>query len=133
MTRVCKKCGEEHPIENFPYYKEGSRRYTCSNCMKKYAHKRYEAYKDIQLPSNKAKRALMWEHIFILKGGRKCADCGLDIEGPVYDLHHRDPSVKEFTVGATARRWSKIVEQEVDKCDLLCSVCHRLRHWREEK
>ena len=73
----------------------------------------------------------MWYKIMEHKGGRKCVDCGITSAGPIYDLHHVDPKEKLFNIGAEIRKWSKELEAEVDKCVLLCSNCHRLRHWKE--
>lgn len=60
-------------------------------------------------------------------------DCGWD--GPTYgfDFHHRIPRYKLFTLtGRTlvSRPWSE-VKKEISKCDLLCAICHRKRHWEE--
>jgi len=65
--------------------------------------------------------------------GNVCFDCGLRSEFPaVYDFHHLDPNEKEFSIsrnGAT-RSWDK-VKKEIEKCILLCSNCHRIRHSKE--
>jgi len=67
-----------------------------------------------------------------LKGG-KCFSCGLEYNGTngsLFDFHHIDPSKKKFNVGATkltALSWKKIL-LELDKCNLLCSNCHRIFH-----
>lgn len=62
------------------------------------------------------------------KGG-VCSMCGLESEyTEIYDFHHRDPLGKEFAIGTMlAHPWSRIKE-ELDKCDLLCSNCHRILH-----
>lgn len=60
--------------------------------------------------------------------GGKCLDCGLQFPPFVYDFDHRDPAQKSFTVsnsGSTIS-WERIVV-ELDKCDLVCSNCHRMR------
>ena len=67
----------------------------------------------------------------IIYKGSKCLDCGLSYpEEPyvIFDFHHRDPSEKDVD-------WSKLrlksydnIKIELDKCDLLCSNCHRKRH-----
>ena len=64
--------------------------------------------------------------------GGKCIDCGL-VDHPVcYDFHHRDPKLKEVDWGELKiRKWSSIT-QELDKCDLLCAICHRKKHLRSD-
>jgi hypothetical protein len=61
------------------------------------------------------------------KGG-KCQDCGWIGHVVGYDFHHRDPAQKEFTISSHKNRsWERIVV-ELDKCDLLCAMCHRMKH-----
>ena len=61
--------------------------------------------------------------------GSKCLDCKRDdLNYCCYDFHHRDPKSKDVTWNKLRlRSWKKIVE-ELDKCDLLCACCHRMRH-----
>lgn len=62
--------------------------------------------------------------------GGKCKRCGWhgDISG--FDFHHRNPIEKVFTINArdaANKKWED-VKNELDKCDLLCVLCHRLEH-----
>lgn len=45
------------------------------------------------------------------------------------DLHHLDPSTKEFTVAAALKKvgYERLVA-EISKCVALCAICHRLLH-----
>lgn len=61
------------------------------------------------------------------KGGH-CLDCGGVFQACVYDFHHIDPTQKDFTIGCEdGASWARI-KVELDKCVLLCSNCHRVRH-----
>ncbi len=69
--------------------------------------------------------------------GGKCEKCGLVDDHVVYDFHHTDPNEKEFTIGEkvaslAARNWDK-VREELDKCQLLCVLCHRKHHAGENE
>ena len=60
----------------------------------------------------------------------KCIRCGWsgDISG--FDFHHSDPIQKEFELSGkiiAGIKWEK-VKSELDKCELLCALCHRLEH-----
>ena len=59
---------------------------------------------------------------------QKCNEGDLDIS--CYDFHHVDPSKKEFNLSglnSAKINWNK-VKEELDKCLLLCSNCHRTEH-----
>lgn len=60
--------------------------------------------------------------------GGKCVDCEGVYHPAAFDFHHKDASDKYMNVASLLNRgWPKI-EEEVKKCELLCSNCHRVRH-----
>lgn len=68
--------------------------------------------------------------------GGKCP-CG-EYRLPCMEFDHRDPKTKLVNVSAMiryAKRYTEAeVKAEVDKCDLLCANCHRLKtsaRWKE--
>ena len=73
-----------------------------------------------------------------IKKGRKiihnlkingCAICGYDKCDNALDFHHVNPQDKKFQIIAkTVLSSSLIVAEELDKCILLCSNCHREIH-----
>ncbi len=67
--------------------------------------------------------------------GGKCKKCNWvgDLSG--YDFHHLDPEIKDFNPSAAnlANKSWEVVKQELDKCDLLCAICHRLEHSNYDK
>lgn len=63
--------------------------------------------------------------------GGKCVDCGFSGHSVAFDFDHKNPSEKEFKIsGNYIFRWAEL-KKELDKCELRCSNCHRIRHWRE--
>lgn len=62
--------------------------------------------------------------------GGKCFKCNWNGDLSGYDFHHRDPNEKDFDPSALnlANKSWEIVKQELDKCDLLCAICHRIEH-----
>ena len=85
----------------------------------------YNSERDRQRTKDKRdlKKRLLAEHF-----GDKCVDCGRTYPPCVYDYHHRDPSTKEFEIGSTMYKTLEDLIVEANKCDLLCSNCHRIRH-----
>lgn len=59
--------------------------------------------------------------------GGKCSECSYDKCSDALELHHLNPTDKTFSFGgirAYPRSWKTIVE-ELKKCILVCSNCHR--------
>jgi len=61
--------------------------------------------------------------------GDKCQDCGnRQLCDTAYDFHHRDPATKFANVSSLYdTSWEQLLA-EAQKCDLLCTNCHRKRH-----
>ena len=64
------------------------------------------------------------------KAGLCCVRCGFGKGFPVcLDFHHRDPSLKAFSISVRAPDVSlEVLLIEIAKCDVLCANCHRLVH-----
>ncbi len=61
------------------------------------------------------------------KGG-ECILCGYNKCIQALDFHHTNPSEKDFTIsGKYNLSWDRI-KNELDKCILVCSNCHRELH-----
>lgn len=65
----------------------------------------------------------------------KCEKCGYDNCNASLTFHHKDPEIKEFTIGSLSERMNSvndlnnIIKKELDKCNLLCMNCHREEHF----
>lgn len=62
--------------------------------------------------------------------GGECQICGYSHCPTALELHHVNPDEKDFSFGyimASCRNWNVIYE-EIAKCILLCSNCHREVH-----
>jgi hypothetical protein len=64
------------------------------------------------------------------KSGLKCKICS-ENDIACLDFHHRNSDDKICNIAYAVRRgWSKDrIMKEVDKCDVLCSNCHRKLHY----
>lgn len=83
---------------------------------------------------NKSKYVISWrkrtKDRIIQSFDSKCGICEYSRCSEALDLHHLNPSEKEFSFGkvrACPKSWSKIVV-ELRKCVLLCANCHREYH-----
>lgn len=119
--KICNACGLEKPRDAFyklvsPKYKPAwdCRDALCKICRADYANKRRRKVK---------------EQAIGYKGG-KCVDCGVIGHPSIYDFHHIDTKEKDFSLGNSVKGF-EAVKSELDKCILLCSNCHRIRHYKE--
>jgi len=118
FNKVCNKCKETKPLDLFVKHKQciDGRAGYCKTC-------------DAATVSN-LRRATKLKAI-TYKGGA-CSRCSGVFHPAVYDFHHVDPLEKEADPGSLMGRKWKVVKEELDKCILLCSNCHRLTHAEEE-
>lgn len=91
------------------------------------ARRHYEKHREKFREAQRLKRARMraWYH---RQKERPCADCGQQFPYYVMDFDHRDGSAKVANVNRLVQdaAWEK-VRREIEKCDLVCSNCHRIR------
>jgi hypothetical protein len=64
-----------------------------------------------------------------IDAGGKCSRCQYDTCLEALDFHHKDPSNKLYNVGRDMYEVGmKLIKEEVKKCVLICSNCHRELH-----
>lgn len=56
-----------------------------------------------------------------------CIDCGYADHPVALDLDHRDPEMKIADVSALVSGKLELLLNELDKCDVRCACCHRIR------
>jgi len=115
--KVCSTCNEEKPLTDF--YLRNSRNNKpydrCKKCFNRYCGDRW---------ITKKINAIIYK-------GSKCLDCFLSYPNEpyvIFDFHHREPNEKDFDWGKLRLKSDNTIKSELDKCDLLCSNCHRKRH-----
>ena len=63
--------------------------------------------------------------------GGKCQVCGYNKCIASLDFHHRNPKLKNKNIKDISNNTWKTVQNELDKCILLCCNCHRELHWEK--
>ena len=104
---TCRTCGTKGE-ENF--YK--SAQYQCKSCWNK------RTYQTGIEKLNRLKTA---------RGGC-CERCGYNKYLGALQWHHTDPTVKEYGIGQRRGLTESQLQDEVDKCQLLCANCHAEVH-----
>lgn len=64
-----------------------------------------------------------------IKANSQCVYCG---EGHIacLDFHHKDSSLKEEVISRAVVDWTlERLKTELDKCEIVCSNCHRKIHY----
>jgi len=119
MEKICTCCKTPKPIEYFYNQKDRKTGSSyCKSCFNKFCIKRWQDRKIQAI-----------EYL-----GGKCIDC--DKSHPeypfvIFDFHHLNLYEKDYDWNKLRlKSWDKI-KTELDKCILLCSNCHRIRHFKE--
>jgi hypothetical protein len=132
--KQCPKCKQEKPLSEF---NKNNRRVDglqriCRTCTREADNKSYlksyQTNSKIRLDRNTEtlKRKSEWINSFKVNGCSKCEEKRYH----VLDFHHTDPTQKEMHIGSKKGSYKKI-EQEIKKCIVLCSNCHRDFHYLE--
>lgn len=116
QTKVCSKCGIEKPLSEYHkngFDRQGNQKYRgyCKQCANALESNRYRQKKQ-----------------FIDTQKLQCAKCG-ETRVYVLDYHHKNPAEKEFTVGKLKKGSLETIQNEINKCIVLCANCHREFHY----
>ena len=121
-VKICSICGLEKSVNEF--YSRSHRHNKpydrCKKCFTNYCSERW---------IEKKIEAIKYK-------GSSCLDCGIKFpEEPyvIFDFHHRIPNEKEFVWAKMKLKSEDKIKNELDKCDLLCSNCHRKRHHKKKE
>ena len=118
IEKYCRRCKAWKSLPAFskaPSMRDGRSTY-CTSCQGKESSHRRDAW-------------------YALLGRLSCQVCGYDRCRAALDFHHHDPQEKSFNVSnwlgghVINEKNQKILSVELNKCDILCSRCHRELHW----
>lgn len=115
--KICSTCKKEKPLSYYYARNKKKPKVLCSTC------------RDCNREKNLRKRKEVKKQIVALMGGC-CEICGIIGVPAIYDLHHKDPTIKDFNI--SEKFYTRIGEKlktELQKCQLLCANCHRELHY----
>ena len=133
MELSCSICHIIKPETDFYIHRFPRRKYVCKTCYKL-------RYKDYQIEykaefrerltgTEKSLRKSKKLHAVQIKGSI-CEDCKGVFPACAFDFHHLNSKEKIEEVNFT-KSWNNI-QEELNKCVLLCANCHRIRHHKEK-
>lgn len=134
IERTCRLCNETKIETAFTkdYRSQYKRKYTnkCTSCAVKenavYRSKNRSEYNQKSKDRRHERKLRALEY----KGGI-CVDCKQTVHHSAFDFHHIDPQTKHKDPGLMMSHSDEDLFKELDKCILLCSNCHRVRHFHE--
>ncbi len=110
---LCSKCKTNKEPSMFYLNEDGSRKHSyCKTCQ----------------TQNVLDRQRLWKRKAIEYKGSKCVICQYDKYDGALEFHHKDPSHKEYGLSAGRLKTFLSSKNELDKCLLVCSNCHREIH-----
>lgn len=129
--KTCGKCKETKPFSGFikkSRNKDG-RASACKVCTRKGVRDHYKRnrQKYIDKAARHVKR--MREMVQAIKEESGCIDCDTDYPYFVLEFDHREPTKKVNCVATLVSNGysEKAILNEIKKCDVVCSNCHRIR------
>ena len=101
--------------------------YWCFHCRKKYIKE--NRLKNLQKArqKNNERRKERIEWFQKLKINKPCKDCGLIYEPYCMDYDHLNNKLKNVSRMVLQNTPKNIILQEIEKCDLVCCLCHNIR------
>ncbi len=100
--------------------------YKDNDKQKEYQRQHYLLYREKYLKNKYAKRKALREKIRQLKAETPCTDCKINYPYYVMDFDHLLD--KESLVARLINdNKKKALENEIKKCEIVCSNCHRQR------
>jgi hypothetical protein len=87
----------------------------------------YDNHKDEYIARNLV-RKMNLKALMIQLRSNPCMDCGGTFRTCAMDFDHRDPTTKRWMPSHLPGHGSlRLMQEELAKCDLVCSNCHRVR------
>jgi len=130
--RKCNKLKKDSAFAKSSRNKDGLQSY-CKECANRIRRERFQNKKDEEYEVRKARRVHTRITVREIKEELSCEICG-ESHPATLDFHHKDPTEKDFSISdAVGSGYSiETVKEEISKCRILCSNCHRKLHYEED-
>ena len=134
--KICGCCNKEKEDSEF-----NKRRFSsgniglqayCKGCNRRYHKTHYSQHKSDYKAKNLQRKQTLRNQLRELKK-LPCGDCKHKFHFAAMDFDHRDGTDKVGNVSrlVTEVSWETL-QKELDKCDLVCSNCHRIRTYERQ-
>lgn len=136
--KTCQSCQSKFsPAKTAPNQKYCSRKCSTKDWQsnnKERHNQRVRAYRQRRSEQDghwrdEGQKARLLKQWMIELKSQPCHDCKQSFETCCMDFDHRVGTEKKYNIGSMfAHHYSReLIQQELDKCDLVCANCHRIR------
>ena len=129
-VRVCSRCGQTRRTDEFKFRNraKGLRYAYCRPCSRAENRRHYERNKSTYKDGAAARQRENKELVRALKASTPCNDCGNRFPYYVMEFDHRNPDEKSFQISTAFVAKGRLrILAEIEKCDVVCANCHRIR------
>lgn len=134
--KVCSTCKQPKPLEAFNKKSanaDGRERY-CKECHRARNRTHYDGNKHAYKTSARRFKHQLIDWFQSYKATLHCVACG-ETKPWRLAFHHRDPAEKdvEVSVMVANHRSRECIMREVEKCDVVCHICHSDIHHEQNR
>ncbi len=125
----CSKCKQKKNLDQFAWKNKtkGTKSTECKTCHKIYRNTHYHRNRDRDIRKVSEYKKKLALEIKQIKEKSSCADCKKKYPYYVMDFDHVRGQ-KSFNIGGSYEYKGRLqILEEIKKCDLVCSNCHRER------
>ena len=130
-VKKCSKCNLEKSLDSFNKKSDRRLQPYCRDCDNAHAREYYKKNRDrVKGQINSARKiriANLSKEIRELKESTPCTDCGISYPYYVMDFDHvrgnKTGNISHMINSAVTKK----VREEIEKCEIVCSNCHRQR------
>ncbi len=133
LLHLCARCHVAKPLSEFPVKNadRGTYRSYCRPCCREYGKEHYRNNVAVYVAKAKARstvdRLENRRIVAIYLSTHPCVDCG-EADPVVLEFDHRDPAIKTNEVSRLIHASTRAqLLREIEKCDVRCGNCHRIR------
>ncbi len=130
--KTCTKCLTSKDFSCFSYKNKSSNRLQsqCKICQRERIKIHYYNNKSTYADNNKLNKYKLKNKIFEYKKDKCCTDCWGLYPPYVLDFDHLENKFKWISEMVNGRYWWDRIIKEIEKCEIVCSNCHRERTYK---
>jgi hypothetical protein len=129
MIKQCSTCNSEKLTSEFRKDKTQPDGFQprCKVCARAKINADYDRYREKTLIRNRKRQAQTKAIIREYKQQHSCTQCG-EPEFVCLEFHHIDPTLKSFQLSSVSTQSDTAINEEIQKCVLVCANCHKKIH-----